>query len=127
MDILTDKNSEGDMVWTDKQILSTELKQLAGFGKGGEKNFPGITTDLMMKMYLVTSDFHRRRNKKGAEYGMAVSVLMPPETLWGYDRVTSAYNESPRGSWLRIVNRVKELYTDADEAEIVRLIGKEPI
>ncbi|MCR5720377.1 MAG: hypothetical protein K6F84_07395, partial [Lachnospiraceae bacterium] len=48
MDILTDKNSEGDMVWTDKQILSTELKQLAGFGKGGEKNFPGITTDLMM-------------------------------------------------------------------------------
>ena len=76
MDILTETDSDGDIVWTDKQILSTELKQLAGFGKGGEKNFPGITTDLMMKTYLITADFHRRRNKKGAEYGMAVSVLM---------------------------------------------------
>ena len=50
MDILTDTDSDGDIVWADKQILTTDLKKLAGFGKGGEKNFQGITTDLMMKM-----------------------------------------------------------------------------
>lgn len=126
MDVLTDTDSEGDIVWTDKNILSTELKQLAGFGKGGEKNFQGITTDLMMKTYLVTADFRRRRNKNGNEYGMAVSVLTPPEALWGYDRVTAAYRESPGESWLRIAARVRELYPDAAEAEIVRIIGKEP-
>ena len=126
MDVLTDKDSEGDIVWTDKDILSTELKQLAGFGKGGEKNFPGITTDLMMKTYLVTAGFRRRRNKKGAEYGMAVSILLPPETVWGYDRVTSAYSEQPKDSWKRIIDRVKELYPDADDSEIFRLIGKDP-
>ncbi|MCR4638607.1 hypothetical protein [Ruminococcus sp.] len=126
MDVLTDKDDEGDIIWTDKQILSTELKQLAGFGKGGEKNFPGITTELMMKTYLVTAGFHRRRNKKGAEYGMAVSVLLPPEAVWGYDRITSAYSEAPQDSWQRIINRVKELYPDAEEAEIIKLIGKMP-
>ena len=126
MDILTDTDSNGDIVWADRQILTTDLKKLAGFGKGGEKNFQGITTDLMMKMYLVTADFHRRKNKKGAEYGMPVSVLLPPETLWGYDRVTSAYGESPHGSWLKIIKRVKELYPEADDADIIKLIGKEP-
>lgn len=126
MDVLTDTDSDGDIVWTDKQILTTDLKKLAGFGKGGEKNFPGITTDLMMKMYLVTADFHRRTNKKGAEYGMPVSLLLPPEALWGYDRVTAAYGESPHDSWLRIFRRVKELYPEADDADIIQLIGKEP-
>ena len=57
---------------------------------------------------------------------MAVSVLLPPEAVWGYDAVTSAYSEAPHDSWERIINRVKELYPDADEAEIIKLIGKEP-
>lgn len=126
MDILTDTDSEGELVWTDKQILSTDLKRIAGFGKNGEKNFPGITTDLMMKTYLVTTDFRRRVNKKGSEYGMTVSVLTPPEAIWGYDRVTSAYVESPHESWKRIVDRVKTLYPDANETDITKLIGKEP-
>lgn len=126
MDCVTGTDSNGDIIWTDKQILSTELKKLAGFGKDGEKNFPGITTDLMMKTYLVTVDFRRRTNKKGAEYGMAVSVLLPPESVWGYERVTSAYAESPYVSWKRITDRVRELYPRADDADIIRLIGKQP-
>lgn len=126
MDVLTDIDSDGDIIWNDKQILSTNLKKHAGFGKDGEKNFPGITTELMMKTYLVTADFHRRKNKKVAEYGMPVSVLLPPESVWEYDTVTSAYSESPHESWERIVDRVQQLYPDADKADIIKLIGKEP-
>ncbi len=126
MDVLTDTNADGDMVWKDKQILSTELKKLAGFGKDGEKNFPGITTDLMMKLYLVTADFQRRKNKKGAEYGMAVSVLLPPEAIWGYDAITNAYAEEPADSWLKIADRVKLFFPDAQENAIVHMIGKCP-
>ena len=126
MDILTDTDSSGDIVWTDKNILTTELKKLAGFGKGGEKNFPGITTDLMMKTYLVTAGFRRRMNKKGEEYGMAVSLLLPPETVWGYDMVTSAYSETPYESWERLTGRIRSLYPDADQKEIEKLIGKAP-
>ncbi len=126
MDVVTDKSPDGEILWTDKQILSTELKQLAGFGKGGEKNFPGITTDLMMKLYLVTSDFRRRRNKKGNEYGMAVSVLTPPEAIWGYEAVTAAYSETPTESWQRIVSRVQELFPNAQNSDILGLVGKAP-
>ena len=110
----------------DVYILSTDLKKMAGFGKSGEKNYQGIITQLQMETYLVISDFKRRKNKKGQEYGMAVSVMLPPEKLWGYDRITSAYNEKPSESWRRILDHVKKLYPDADEKDIVRLIGKRP-
>lgn len=76
-------------------ILSTNLKKQAGFGKGGEKNYPGIITGLQMKTYLVISDFKRRENKRGEEYGIAVSVMLSPEKLWRYDKVTKTYLEKP--------------------------------
>ena len=117
---------DGETVFKDQYILSTDLKKQAGFGKGGLKNYPGITTELMMMTYLVISDFKRRVNRRGEAYGMAVSVLLPPEKLWGYDHVTSAYKEKPSKSWERIFSRVRELYPAADEADIVRLIGKCP-
>ena len=126
MDVLTDTDSDGDIIWKDKHILSADLKRLAGFGKGGEKNFPGITASLMMKLYLVTSDFRKRTNKNGESYGMAVSVLTPPEAIWGYDHISSSYIESPFQSWQRIVSRVRELFPDAAEGDIAKVIGKAP-
>ena len=126
MDFYVSENEEGDVVWKEDEILSTELKKLAGFGKGGEKNYPGIVTALQMNLYLVITDFRRRKNKRGDEYGMAVSIMFPPETVWGYDLVTSAYKETPHDSWERIINRVKEKFPGSDEENIIRLIGKEP-
>ena len=100
---------------------------LAGFGKEGEKNFPGVITGLQMQTYLVISDFKRRQNKRGEEYGMAVSILLPPEAIWGYERVTAAYSEKPKQSWDRIFEHVKELYPAASEKDIIRLIGAPPV
>ncbi|SDA20645.1 hypothetical protein SAMN02910447_01910 [Ruminococcus sp. YE71] len=126
MDMLTERDSDGDIIRTDKQILSSDLKKLCGFGKGGEKNFPGIITGLMMQTYLTITDFHRRRNKKGAEYGMPVSVLLPPEAVWGYELVTSCYDEAPSISRERIVGQVRALFPNADEESIGKVIGKAP-
>lgn len=126
MDFYVSEDAEGDTIWRTEKILSTELKKKAGFGKEGAKNYPGIITGLQMNLYLVITDFRRRRNKKGREYGMSVSVLFPPETIWGYDTVTSAYRETPHTSWERIVGRVRELYPAASMENIVKLIGKEP-
>ena len=119
-------DEDGDEAFNDVYILSTDLKKQAGFGKGGEKNYPGIITGLQMETYLVISDFKRRTNKKGAEYGMPVSVMLPPEKLWGYDKVTSAYSEKPSESWERLINHVKEMYPEAEEKDVVKLIGKRP-
>ena len=126
MDFFIGENKDGDTVYKDRRILSTDLKKEAGFGKGGEKNFPGVVTNLQMQTYLVISDFQKRENKQGEKYGMAVSILLPPETIWDYDKVTKAYSEKPKESWRRIVDHVKEMYPKAEERNIIRLIGKEP-
>ena len=126
MDFFIWQDEDGDSIFKDDQILSTDLKKQTGFGKGGEKNFPGIITQLQMKTYLVISGFHRRENKRGEEYGMPVSIMLPPESIWGYETVTAAYTEKPRVSWERLIERVGKQYPDADEAAIIRLIGKEP-
>lgn len=103
--------------------FSFELKQSAGFGKGGEKNFEGTVTELQMQTYLVIRDFRQRVNKKGAPYGWPISVYTTPEVLWGYEHITSAYVEAPAISRERIVGRIREMFPDANEAQIKKVLS----
>lgn len=107
-----------DQFLSHEELFSYELKELAGFGKGGEKNFPGIVTDLQMQTYLAVKDFRCKKNKKGQEYGWAIAVYCMPEQIWGYDAVTAAYKEEPDVSKNRIFNRVKEVFPWATEKQI---------
>lgn len=125
MAFFVDVEADDEPLFTDNAILSTELKKLAGFGKDGEKNYPGIVTGLEMQLYLVIGGFSRRQNKRGGEYGMPVSVLTAPESIWGYELLSAAYGEKPAASWQRIFLRVKGGFPAADES-IIRLIGKPP-
>lgn len=126
MDLLTRHDEDGDVTFPETRILSTDLKKQAGFGKSGLKNFSGITANLQMQTYLVIADFAKRRSRKGTEYGMSVSVLQPPEAVWGYDAVTKAYREDPARSWERIVTRINELFPGSDDRSIESMIGKRP-
>lgn len=126
MEHFVDVESDDEPAFTGAALRSTELKKMAGFGKGGEKNFPGILTGLQMQLYLVIAGFGRRQNRRGEPYGMAVSVLTAPESIWGYGLISSAYEEDPRDSWARIFERVRERFPKAGEEEILRLVGKRP-
>ena len=106
----------------DSEILSSELKQLAGFGKSGEKGFEGAITTLMMQMYLCNCDFRRRRNRKGQEYGWNVAAYAAPEHLWGYDAVTANYSEEPDASWQRITEHMHELCPFATDKQIKKVL-----
>ena len=120
---IMDVFADGDGGWRNEAVLSTELKKRAGFGAEGAKNFPGVVTDLQMRLYLVVADFRRRRNKRGDEYGMPVSILLPPEALWGYDAAASAYGEAPGASAERIAAQIRRHWPSADEAAIRRMVG----
>lgn len=98
------------------ELYSNELKQLAGFGTGGEKNFEGTVTELQMQTYLIVRDFRKRLNKKGFEYGWPISVYTTPEALWGYDYVTSAYSTAPDESGQLILNQLRRNFPQAGEA-----------
>ena len=63
-----------DLFEDHEELAGHEIRKLAGFGKGGEKNFSGVITDLQMQTYLVMTDFRLRKNKKGQEYGWPVAV-----------------------------------------------------
>ncbi len=124
MDLLTDRDEDGDMAFPDRKILSTQIKKMAGFGKNGEKNYPGVVTGLQQQFYLVIAGFERRKNKKGEAYGMPVSILQPPEAVWGYDMVTKAYDEDPKRSWERIIEQAVRCFPGNPEKDYIKLIGK---
>ena len=112
-----------DLFEHQEELFSAEIRKMAGFGKKGEKNFEGTITELQMKTYLVMRDFRRKRNKAGFEYGWPVAVYAKPETIWGYDLVTSAYKEKPEDSAKRIYAHIKEQYPIAAEREIRKVLG----
>lgn len=99
---------------TGKEILSFVLKEQAGFGKGGEKNFEGVLTELQMRTYLIMSDFRQKRNKKGQAYGWHIAALETPETKWGYEHVTSGYGKAPKESLGRIREQAGRYFPGAE-------------
>ena len=106
----------------DAEILSNQRKVMAGVGKDGEKGFDGAVTTLMMQLYLCNSDFRKRKNKKGQEYGWNVAAYCAPEHLWGYDTVTASYKEDPKVSWERIVEHMHEIYPIATDKQIRKVL-----
>lgn len=104
--------------------FSYEMKKAAGFGKGGEKNFDGTVNQLMQQLYLVMCDFRKKLNKRGEEYGlMKCAKYCPPEKIWGYDTVCSAYKYDPEESRERIEGQLFKLFPGADKKAAKKLIG----
>ena len=107
----------------DRELFSFEVRRMAGFGKTGEKNFEGEVTQLQMQTYLCVRDFRRRKNRDGNEYGWGIAVYCTPEHLWGNDFVTGLYREDPKESLLRIALKVREEYPEAEERDILKVLG----
>jgi hypothetical protein len=112
-----------DLFEESEELYSFEVKQRAGFGKNGEKNFEGTITNLQMQTYLCVRDFRQKKNKRGQGYGMDVAVYCKPEQLWGYEFVTSAYTEKPEVSGARIAAHMMENYAIATAEQLRRVLG----
>lgn len=104
-------------------ILSFDVKDRAGFGKDGHKNFDGTVTDLQMRMYLCARSFGKRVNKDGEAYGWAVARYAMPEQIWGYEYVSSRYGESPAESAAQLVAHMRRVWPDADETAVRKTLG----
>lgn len=115
MDFFIEDNSEAE-------LYSSDIKKLAGFGKGGEKNFEGTITNLQMKLYLIARDFRQKKNKSGEDYGWPIAVYSTPEHIFGYDLLSSAYKEKPEQSKNRIIDYLKEVYPIATDKSINKLL-----
>ena len=105
------------------QRCSFELRELAGFGKGGQKNFEGVVTDLQMGGYLLIQDFRRRLNRMGQPYGWPVSVYGTPEALWGAEHVASAYGTEPARSRELIAGQLRRNFPAATPDALREALG----
>ncbi len=111
-----------DLFDTPDGLCGYEIREKAGYGKDGEKNFPGVIAALQMQTYLVAGDFRQRVSKKGDPYGMPVTVYMTPESIWGRDFVASAYRFTPAASKARIYDYLLSLYPGATEKDFQKLV-----
>lgn len=107
-----------------KMIMSNELKTLAGFGKGGLKGYDGAVAGLMMQTYLCNSDFRKRVNKAGKEFGWDVAQYATPESIWGREFVASAYFETPEQSYERIAQQIKKHFPKATDKQIKKVLKR---
>lgn len=107
----------------DSELFSNVIKEKAGFGKGKEKGFEGVITNLQMQLYLLPCDFRKRTNKKGIMYGWPVAVYATPEHIYGRELVTSAYCEKPMESGLRILKHINDKYPIATSKQIKKVLG----
>ena len=107
----------------DAAFLSAVLKQEAGFGKGGEKNFEGVLTDLQMKTYLIIGDFRQRLNRRGAPYGWHLALIQTPEAKLGYEALSAAYARTPEESRARLLRQALTHFPQGDKAVLQKLIG----
>lgn len=113
-----------DLFQNGEERFSFEVKREAGFGKGGEKNFEGVVTSLQMDTYLILRDFRQRRNRAGFPYGWSIAVYAAPESVWGYDLVTSAYGEAPEESRRAVYDRLFRVCPGASGNEAASLLGR---
>ena len=104
-------------------LLSKKLKSLCGFTKsGGEKGFDGAITRLQMQGYICISDFEYMIDKYGNRYGWGVARYSTPEEMFGYELTSSAYSRDPLESRGRIVSHIKQLFPNASDADILKII-----
>ncbi len=102
------------------QLMSNELKSLAGFGKNGEKGFQTVTAQLEMQTYIVTRGFEKRINKKGERYGWAVGVYSLAEKLFSYEHITSAYGLSRKEAFGKIMAQAEKIAPKSDPKALIK-------
>ncbi len=109
-----------DVLESYDELLSNQLKEKAGFGKGGEKGFEGAITTLQMQTYIAVRSFRRRCNKKQEEYGWSVASYTLSENLFGRDHVRSAYDLSAAQAKEKIVDWIISKFPAASRTEVER-------
>ena len=100
------------------EMMSSDIRKRAAL----EKGFEGTITDLQMHGFLIMSDFQRKRNRQGEEYGWHVATLETPETKWGYDFVNGV-DCHPDESWDKISEQIRKHFPEAEDKSVRKVLG----
>ncbi len=76
-----------------------------------------------MRIILVIRDFRCRVNKMGQPYGWPISVYSTPESLWGYEHISSAYREDPSVSRDAVVRQIADRFPETTMDGIQKMLA----
>ena len=111
-----------DLLEANAPILSTDLKKLGHYGKGGNKGFDSILIRLQEQCYVTVSDFVYRRDKNGVPYGWGVAEYSTPEVYLGEPFRREVYRRTPEESYQRLLTHFKRLLPDVEEQAIRKFL-----
>ena len=103
-------------------ILSKRLKETLNYRKGGNTGFETCITRLQMQSYVCIADFVYMQDKYGRPYGWGVAEYATPESLFGYDFITSAYHRDPQESRERILNHLCSNLPSTNEELLEKIV-----
>lgn len=112
-------------------MTSKTAKALGGYTKTKEKGkdaweprkgFDTTINKLMMKGYIIISDFEYEVDKNGNFYGWGISRYTTPETYYK-NFSKKCYKRTPKESYQRILRHLKKILPEAKEYQIKRLLG----
>lgn len=111
-----------DLVESYAPVLSSQLKQLGNYKKGGNKGFDTGITRLQAQGYVLISDFVYRRDKRGNPYGWGVAEYSTPEAFMGSDFSDRVYRCLPEESYEKIAAHIGGLFPRLSSEKIKKFI-----
>ena len=112
-----------DLVDANTPILSKNLKQLGNYRKGGNKGFDTVITRLQAECYVIISDFKYMTDRFGQQYGWGVAEYSTPESFMGSDFTENVYRRTPRESYERILEHLKDILPNADDKKLRKILS----
>lgn len=85
-------------------------------------DFDKLINDLQMGTWVCIADFEYLYSKTGERYGWGLARYCTPEAMYEINIPEATGHRSPEESRNRIICHIKELFPDAAEKEIMKLI-----
>ncbi len=110
-----------DLIAENGPVLSSRLKVLGDYGRGGRKGFDTILSRLQAETYVLISDFVYQRDRFGQPYGWGVAEYSTPEQFFGADFSARVCDCTPEESYQKLTDCLCDLL-GVSEATIKRVL-----
>ena len=112
-----------DLIAASEPVVTTDLKRMGNYRKGGSTGFDGSVVRLQMQGYVLIRDFVYRRTPEGKTYGWGISEYGTPERWFGPEFSRDVYSCSPEESGEKLYRHLAELFPEAPEEALRRFLG----
>ncbi len=110
-----------DLIAENGPVLSSRLKYLGDYRRGGHTGFDTTVTRLQAQTYVLISDFVYQRDRFGNPYGWGVCEYSTPEQWMGEPFTAHVYEKTPEESYARLLAQIASI-SGTNEAAVRKFL-----